>query len=137
MHKNLDTCGTSATSSSTTTSAVLNLTNTASLPASSTPVPSSAPPSSVAAMWSYAGCVADNGNRVLTGSSLPSVSPPVAISLVSRAESSSALQQELAQIHEERERLKKLIELDQREEQLRKRAKKLAEGQSGSTSTEV
>jgi hypothetical protein len=88
-------------------------------------------------MWSYAGCVADNGNRVLTGSSPPSVSLPVAISLVSGAESSSALQQELTQIHEERERLKKLIELDQREEQLRKRAKKLAEGQSGSKSTEV
>ena len=48
-----------------------------------------------------------------------------------------ALQQELAQIHEEMDRLKKLIELDQREEQLRKRAKKLAEGQPGSKSTEV
>jgi hypothetical protein len=38
-------------------------------------------------MWSYAGCVADNGNRVLTGSSRTSVSLPVAISLVSGTES--------------------------------------------------
>jgi hypothetical protein len=59
------------------------------------------------------------------------------ISLVSGAETSSAVQQELARIHEDRERLKKLIELDRREEQLRKRAKELAEDQSGSKSAEV
>ena len=43
-----------------------------------------------------------------------------------------AIQQELAQIREEKERLKKLIELDGREEQLKKKAKELAEGQLGS-----
>ena len=87
-------------------------------------------------MWSYAGCVIDDGNRVLTSSSLPFVSLLVAILLASGAESSLALQQELTQIHE-KERLKKLIELDQREEQLPKRAKRLAESRSGSKSTEV
>jgi hypothetical protein len=51
------------------------------------------------------------------------------ISLGSRAEHHSAIQQELAQIHEER--LGKLIELDRREERLKKKAKELAEGQLG------
>ena len=43
----------------------------------------------------------------------------------------------LAQIHEERERLKKLIKFGMREEQLKKKAKELAEGQLGSKSAEV
>jgi hypothetical protein len=54
------------------------------------------------------------------------------ISLGSGAEHRSAIQQELAQIHEEKERLKKLIELDRREERLKKKAKELGEGQLGS-----
>jgi hypothetical protein len=68
-------------------------------------------------------------------SSTPTQHEPV--SLGSGAEHHSVIQQELAQIHEERERLKKLIELDRREEQLKKKAKELAEGRSGSKSAEV